>query len=200
MEITATITPEIIKNAMDWQTYWNLNETLVAENRTSGPNQTQELHDYTNLNWSRMQRIDKTVKILPEILEKLTSLEHNYILLAISEAWCGDAAQNLPAIAKMVEKSDKLEMKVILRDENLDVMNNYLTNGSQSIPIVIVLRKDTLEEVAVWGPRPKATMQILADYKANPEISKEEFHVNIHTWYAKNKSVDLQHEIVELLR
>lgn len=199
MQITAIITPEVIQKAMSWQTYWNLNETLVAEKRTTGPIQNEELSDYTILNWSRMQRIEKTLELQADILEKLANLKHEYIFLAIAEAWCGDAAQSLPAIAKVASKSDKLEMKVLLRDEHPEVMDNYLTNGSKSIPIVVVLRKDTLEEVAVWGPRPKAAAQILADYKANPEMSKDEFHKNLHTWYARNKSVDVQNEIVALL-
>ena len=58
--------------------------------------------------------------------------------LVLTEAWCGDAAQSLPIINKMAEVSDNITLRLILRDENLDVMDQFLQNGrSRSIPKLI---------------------------------------------------------------
>ncbi|NCP83863.1 MAG: thioredoxin family protein [Bacteroidetes bacterium] len=193
------ITQKLLDSALSWNEFYALSEQLVAEHRTTGSNQSETLLKYTELNWVRMHRIAKTLSILPEIREKIESLTESYIALVITEAWCGDGAQNLPAIAKICDLSDKLALKVIFRDENLDIMNSYLTNGAMSIPIIVLLRKVTLEEVGVWGPKPKAAMEILANFKANPTMSRDVFYKELHTWYAKNKSVDVQYEFMQLL-
>jgi len=142
--------------------------------------------------------MNKTLSILPEIKEKVDAINEKYVALVITEAWCGDGAQNLPAIAKICELSDNLELKVIFRDDHLGIMNRYLTNGAMSIPIIILLKKDSLEEVGVWGPKPKAALDILANFKANPEMPRDVFYKELHTWYAKNKSIDVQYEFMQL--
>ena len=192
------ITQEIINSALSWNEFYALSEQLVAEKRTTGPNQTEALLKYTELNWVRMHRMNKTLSILPEIKEKVDAINEKYVALVITEAWCGDGAQNLPAIAKICELSDNLELKVIFRDDHLGIMNRYLTNGAMSIPIIILLKKDSLEEVGVWGPKPKAALDILANFKANPEMPRDVFYKELHTWYAKNKSIDVQYEFMQL--
>jgi len=192
------ITQELINSALSWNEFYALSEQLVAEKRTTGPNQTEALLKYTELNWVRMHRMNKTLSILPEIKEKVDAINEKYVALVITEAWCGDGAQNLPAIAKICELSDNLELKVIFRDDHLGIMNRYLTNGAMSIPIIILLKKDSLEEVGVWGPKPKAALDILANFKANPEMPRDVFYKELHTWYAKNKSIDVQHEFMQL--
>ncbi|TNE68600.1 thioredoxin family protein [bacterium] len=194
------ISPELLSKAMTWQEYWDLNEKLVAENKTTGTEQSESLLKYTVLNWTRMQRIQKTLELEASVVETVKKIDTEFIILAITEAWCGDAAQNLPAIAKIAELNPKLDFKLILRDEYPTVMDHYLTNGSRSIPKVIVLKKENLEEIGVWGPKPAEPMKLLAEFKANPEMPRDEFYKNLHTWYAKNKSVDVQYEIVELLK
>jgi len=192
------ITQELINSALSWNEFYALSEQLVAEKRTTGPNQTEALLKYTELNWVRMHRMNKTLSILPEIKEKVDAINEKYVALVITEAWCGDGAQNLPAIAKICELSDNLELKVIFRDDHLGIMNRYLTNGAMSIPIIILLKKDSLEEVGVWGPKPKAALDILANFKANPEMPRDVFYKELHTWYAKNKSIDVQYEFMQL--
>jgi len=192
------ITQELINSALSWNEFYALSEQLVAEKRTTGPNQTEALLKYTELNWVRMHRMNKTLSILPEIKEKVDAINEKYLALVITEAWCGDGAQNLPAIAKICELSDNLELKVIFRDDHLGIMNRYLTNGAMSIPIIILLKKDSLEEVGVWGPKPKAALDILANFKANPEMPRDVFYKELHTWYAKNKSIDVQYEFMQL--
>ena len=74
-------------------------------------------------------------------------------LLVIAEDWCGDASNTVPIMAKLADAAPGLELRVILRDQNPEVMDQYLTNGTRSIPIVIVLDED-FQELGHWGPRP----------------------------------------------
>ncbi|HEU0052219.1 MAG TPA: thioredoxin family protein, partial [Longimicrobium sp.] len=74
-------------------------------------------------------------------------------LLVISEDWCGDAFNTVPVIAKVAEALPNFELRVVKRDENLELMDEYLTNGSRSIPLVVVLRDD-FTPAGRWGPRP----------------------------------------------
>ncbi|MDQ0176060.1 thioredoxin family protein [Bacillus chungangensis] len=75
-------------------------------------------------------------------------------VIVLTEDWCGDAMMNLPILLKIAEKSE-MEVRILLRDQNLELMDQYLTNGtSRSIPIFIFLDQDG-EEKAVWGPRAK---------------------------------------------
>ncbi|WP_057914588.1 thioredoxin family protein [Peribacillus muralis] len=72
--------------------------------------------------------------------------------IVITEEWCGDAMMNIPILLNIAEAAN-VETRMVLRDENLELMDQYLTNGTaRSIPIFIFIDK-LGEERAVWGPR-----------------------------------------------
>jgi hypothetical protein len=73
-------------------------------------------------------------------------------------------------------------------------MDRYLTNGTRSIPKLICLQADTLQEIGTWGPRPAILQQMVMDHKKNPQIPDKEFKESIQAWYAKDKSQHLQQE------
>ncbi|WP_425515831.1 thioredoxin family protein [Mesobacillus maritimus] len=81
--------------------------------------------------------------------------------LILTADWCGDAMVNLPIFMRIANEA-LIESRYFIRDENLDLMDKYLTNGtSRSIPIIVLIDKDG-NEVVKWGPRaPEA--QRLAD-------------------------------------
>src|SRR6476659_6576681 len=74
-------------------------------------------------------------------------------LLVIAEDWCGDASNTVPIIARFAASVPGFELRVIMRDQHPEVMDQYLTNGSRSIPIIIVL-DEAFQEIGHWGPRP----------------------------------------------
>ncbi|KIL48180.1 thioredoxin [Jeotgalibacillus soli] len=81
--------------------------------------------------------------------------------IAITEDWCGDAMMNVPVLIKLAEKTG-MEVRMLLRDSNLELMDQYLTNGTaRSIPIFIFIDEDG-QEVAKWGPR-AAKVQAFVD-------------------------------------
>jgi hypothetical protein len=114
-------------------------------------------------------------------------------LLVIAEDWCGDASNTVPVIAKLADAVPSLELRVIARDQNLDLMDQYLTNGSRSIPIVIVLN-DEYEEVGHWGPRPSQLQAwVMANRATTP---KAELYPEVRKWYARDRGETTLREVL----
>ncbi len=173
---------------------------LMAENRTTGPTQTEEMVQYARLNLQRMQRLDKTVQLLPELQATLAQLAQPYVALVLTEGWCGDAAQIVPVLEALAQASHgRLTTRYLLRDENLDLMDRYLTDGGRSIPKLLVLQADTLLEAASWGPRPAPAQELFARLKQEG-VSFEDFATQLHGWYAKDHTLSTQRELLALLQ
>ena len=186
-------------NSYTYNEYRKIISDLLVEGKSSGDIQSEDLTHYSSLNETRMHRLDKTIKISDEILLKLQSLKNEYFWLVISEGWCGDAAQLLPIFNKMDEVSDKIEMKIVFRDENVELMNLFLTNGAKSIPKLIVLDKKTLNVEANWGPRPKGAIELLRNYKEKFGKVDETAKTELQLWYLHDKGRTTQNEVVQLL-
>lgn len=190
-----------LEKAMTYSEYRKLLDDLHQEGKTTGPNQTEMYLRHAKLNLQRIKRLDKTGQ-LSEVLQKvLAGLKRKYLFLTITEGWCGDAAQNVPLIEKMANFSPNIEHKLVLRDENLELMDQYLTHGGRAIPMTILLDAETGEELGTWGPRPLEIQEMVMAYKHAPQPKEDydAFSVKVHSWYAKNKTQHLQEEWVELL-
>ncbi|HEY3013358.1 MAG TPA: thioredoxin family protein [Gemmatimonadales bacterium] len=115
-------------------------------------------------------------------------------LLVIAEDWCGDASNTVPIVAKLAHSVPGLELRVIQRDANPEVMDQYLTNGSRSIPIVIAL-DESFQEVGHWGPRPT---ELQAWVMANRSIlPKTELYPQVRKWYARDRGETTLREVLE---
>lgn len=194
------ISQKVIDEAYSYRQYRELIDKLLEQDKTTGGKQSDKIVEYTRMNVQRMKRLDKQVVLSDSLKQELEEIERDWIWLVLTEGWCGDAAQNIPAINKMAEASSHIELKLILRDENLEIMDEYLTNGGRSIPKLICLEEESLEEVGSWGPRPSSIQKKAMDWKDNPEISKEEWAEKLHKWYAENKTRELQDEFEALLK
>ncbi len=154
---------------------------------------------YAELNEARLNRLDKTMVITDQVQTKLQQLKGAYIWLVISESWCGDAAQILPVLNKMAEVSTAIDLVVVFRDQNNELMEEFLTNGGKAIPKLIVLDKNTLEVLADWGPRPDGAQKAVVDYKAEFGQFDEQGIVVLQKWYAKDKGLAIQNEVMEMM-
>ena len=171
---------------------------LLAEGKVTGHTQTEALVGYSDLNTTRMKRLDKTIKLIDGFENEIEKIKEKYTLLVLSEGWCGDAAQALPVINIMTEANDKLDLKIISRDENIDLMNLFLTNGGQAIPKVLVIKKSDLSVVGDWGPRPGVAQQMILDYKKENGVIDEQAKIDLQKWYLKDKGISTQKEIITL--
>ncbi|MGO4904727.1 thioredoxin family protein [Flavobacterium sp. W20_MBD1_R3] len=186
-------------NSHSYTEYRKLISDLLLEGKSTGNEQSEDLTHYSTLNETRMHRLDKTIKISEENLLQLKNLKSEYIWIVISEGWCGDAAQILPIMNKMAEESGKIDFRIVLRDENEELMNLYLTNKNKSIPILIIVNKETSGILGSWGPRPKVATDLVANYKKEFGVIDETLKTNLQLWYLHDKGVTTQNELVALM-
>ncbi|GAB2489544.1 thioredoxin family protein [Algoriphagus taiwanensis] len=196
-----SITRDLIHHSMSYQEYRTLIDQLLAENKTTGHNHSEAYLDYTRMNVKRMNRWDKTAKVSPLLKEMVEAIQEDQIWLAITEAWCGDAAQNIPYLVKLAEHNTRIQVRFILRDEHPEVMDEYLTHGTRSIPKVIGMTADLSCELFTWGPRPASAHELVLEYKRDSKgMSYKEFSETLHLWYARNKNQELEAELLPLIQ
>lgn len=184
-----------LKKSMDYPTYRALFEKVVEEKRTTGPVQNEEYAHYTKLNWHRHTRLEKTIALETSLIEAMQHIRQPFTWLTLTETWCGDAAQNIPYFEKLAGLNTHITTRYLLRDENTELMDRFLTNGGRSIPKVIVL-DENLENIATWGPRPVKCQQFIESLQnKNPSISKEEWIEEVQRWYIADKGQSVQDEL-----
>lgn len=186
------------KKGISYEAYTAEFAKAVEEKRTSRPLQNEELTHYTELNFRRSSRIYKHTALLPELLEAAQAIEKPVDVIVLTEFWCGDAAQNIPVIELLAEQSGKLNLRYLFRDENLELMDQYLTKGGRSIPKLIFMHADSGNEILNWGPRPAEAQRVVEELKAK-EMPKAEFLEAVQRWYNADKTISLQRELVDLL-
>ncbi|MCD0470234.1 thioredoxin family protein [Flavobacterium sp. JAS] len=195
-----SIVAKALFHSYSYTEYRKLVTDLLSEGKSTGDEQSEDLTRYTSLNEARMNRLEKTIKISEAVTTKLQNLDNHYIWLVISEGWCGDAAQILPIIDKMAHESNKkIDLRIVLRDQNDDLMNNYLTNGGRAIPKVIVICKEAGIVRADWGPRPKGATELMTNYKKEFGVIDEKIKTDLQLWYLADKGVSVQEELVDIM-
>jgi len=194
-----SIVNEALLNSYSYAEYKEIITNLLAEGKSTGNEQSEDLLHYSTLNQSRLKRLDKTITVPEEISAKLKTITNKYIWLVISEGWCGDAAQILPIINKMAVESDNIDLKIVFRDANDDLMQKYLTNGGRAIPKLLVIDKNSAEVLADWGPRPKGASDLIKNYKAQFGVVDEEAKTQLQLWYLHDKGLSTQNEITAIM-
>jgi hypothetical protein len=189
---------EYIEKSMTYAEYIKLIDELLAEGKTTGPNQSEAMFNYGKLNRQRMHRLEKTVLLNESLREKVQNNKRKMIWLIITEGWCGDAAQNIPIIEKIAAESPFIETRYVLRDENLELMDKHLTLNARSIPKLIALDAETLEELSTWGPRPVAAMDYFLEMRESG-MEKAQMMENLQRWYNADKNQTIQDEFEWLL-
>lgn len=188
------------KTNLDYNSYYNLILTLAKQGSTTGTDQSREKIEATHLNVHRMMRHNKHSHILPEIEKELRHVKNKWKWMIISEAWCGDGAQNIPIIAKIAQIMPNVSLQFILRDEHPEIIDAHLTNGTRAIPKLICYNEAEVE-IGSWGPRPANIQKNVHSLKQQqPGISHEDLVKNIHLWYARDKGQSIQFELFELIK
>lgn len=161
------------------------------------PRYIEEEHiDYVKLNRVRHDRWMKNGLILDELELALKNIDEDQHWLLITEPWCGDAAHCTPFIYLMSKLSDKIKLEVVLRDSDHQI-DAYLTNGSRSIPKLIV-RDQQENDLFTWGPRPTAGQDFFESTKIE-QNTLEDRKVLLQKWYNENKGLAIQQDILGLM-
>ncbi|WP_226390949.1 thioredoxin family protein [Penaeicola halotolerans] len=187
-----------LSSGISYSAYRKIISDLHAAGKVTGNNQSESLLAYSKLNEHRMNKWDKTAQLSDKMKTALDQIKRPQTWVLLTEGWCGDAAQSVPYLNLMADYSDQITLKILLRDEHLEVMDAYLTLGGRSIPKLIALDSDTHEELFTWGPRPAVLQKMVWDYKENPTEPYEKFVEKLHLWYAKDKHAHIEVEFIDL--
>lgn len=178
---------------INWYEYLSSFEDILNRKLTKKPYDNEAYIEYVKLNKSRMNRWLRTGLLkgsTQQTIEEIREVQNWYI---ITEPWCGDAAHSVPFIYLLSELNQNIKLTLILRDSEPEWIERYLTNGSQSIPKLIV-RNNYDEDLFTWGPRPKECQLLISELKKQ-QISDEDIKTRAQEWYNKNKGISLQEEI-----
>lgn len=188
-----------LTTAQSYNEYKEMVLQLIKEGKSTGPNQSENLYNFTKLNNQRMKRLDKQTRLSEDALTKTQSIKKDFTWLVLTESWCGDAAQTLPVINKFAEANEKIDLKVVLRDENEALMNHFLTDGSKSIPKLIVFDNTSNKVVGSWGPRSERAAKMVTDYKEKHGQIDDQFKTALQNWYNEDKGSHIEKELVDLI-
>jgi len=130
------------------------------------------------------------------VIARMEAVGGHWHLLVLAEDWCGDAVNTLPVIARLAERAPNLDLRVLARDANLDLMDAHLTNHARSIPVVMVL-DDQYQERGWWGPRPGALQTwVVTEGRL---LEKEPRYREVRRWYARDHGESTVDEIVAII-
>lgn len=179
--------------------YREMIDRLLAEGKTTGNDHSEAMLHYAKMNVQRMKRVEKTTILSEELLALIQQVKGHYHFLVITEGWCGDAAQIVPVLNKIAETSaGKFDLRLVLRDENLPLIDAHLTNGGRAIPVLLVLDQQKELILPKWGPRPAVLQAQLAEWKKEG-VEMPELAEKLHGWYAKDKTQHVQAELARLI-
>jgi arginase family enzyme len=143
--------------------------------------------------WTAMWR---HARVDDEYVRRVASLPGRWYLLVLSEDWCGDAVNTVPIVARLAERCPNVDLRVLARDANLDLMDAHLTGSSRSIPVIIVL-DEAFEERGWWGPRPTVLQRWVSGQ--GQLLEKTARYREARTWYARDRGRTTLEEVVSML-
>jgi thiol-disulfide isomerase/thioredoxin len=142
-----------------------------------------EYMDTVKVNKARFEEYYANVKVEPgqaARLRELSAAEGGPAhMMIIGEDWCGDVVRELPVLARVAEAAG-LELRIFPRDENHDIMNEFLKEGLyMSIPVAVFYDKGH-DYICHWIERSQAANQEQGEIEAairseQPDISDQDF-------------------------
>lgn len=182
---------------MNWEEYLQYFEGILSSDNLVAPYDNDDYFQYTKLNWARSNRWLKKSPLTQETKNIIESINEIQEWVVITEPWCGDAAHTVPVIYLMSQLNTNIHFTIQLRDSGSEI-ENYLTNGTKSIPILIV-RDQNGKDLFHWGPRPKEAQVIFQELKTK-NSSFEEAKVVLQNYYNKDKAISTQDELIALFK
>lgn len=173
-----------------------MTETIPLRERYLGAPEFGEMRAAAQKNRELWDAVWRRANVPEEYVSRVAALGGAWHLLVLSEDWCGDAVNTVPVLARLAELAPNLDLRVLARDHNLDLMDAHLTGTSRSIPVVIIL-DEAFEERGWWGSRPAE----LQAWVLGPgrELDKESRYRRVRGWYARDAGRTTLEEVVAAL-
>ncbi len=175
-------------------------QVLVDQAATGEDNLSEEAAEklqFTKLNLHRTSRITRTFTVGEDLSALVARIDAPQTWMLLTEPWCGDSAQCLPYISAIAALNNNIDLRLILRDENLDLMEYFLTNGTRSIPRLVVFDAGG-NELTQWGPRPEEAQLVFNEAKV-AGLAKPEILEKLHLFYGRNRGAALLSELRKIL-
>lgn len=153
--------------------------------------------DFSQKNVDQMRENYEKTEIDQALSSDVKGFNKEVRLLAIGADWCGDHVANVPPMAKLCDLNPKIQLRVIDRDRNDDLMEHFLTNGAKAIPKIIIAAPH-MRSYDTWGPRPAACQKIMSDNK--DKMPKEQIYPMLREWYRNDKNQTTLREIWEKIQ
>lgn len=170
--------------------------TSLRARYTDGASFEQFLAD-VSANVELWQALARRAETPDSVVQDIESFGGQWHLLVLTEDWCGDALNTLPVLAAISNRARNLDLRILSRDANPDLMDAHLTGKSRSIPVVIVLDSQYVER-AWWGPRPAPLQGWVIN--AGRALTAEERYREVRRWYARDRGTTTLAELVATLR
>jgi len=138
----------------------------------------------------------RLTRVPEELVARAAAVPGCWHVLVMVEDWCGDAVNTVPHLARLAERAPNLDLRVVGRDDDPDLMDAHLTNGSRSIPVVIALDAAFVEH-GWWGPRPNELQSWVLS--VGKTMEKDERYRHVRTWYARDRGRTTLDEVVSML-
>ena len=138
----------------------------------------------------------KRAKVPDAVVARAGTLRYAWHLFVLCEDWCGDSINTLPSIDRLTEAVPLLDMRIIGRDANPDIMDRHLTDISRSIPVIMVLDSNYVER-GWWGPRPGPLQRWVIEHGL--ALPRDERYREVRTWYARDHGETALNELLDLI-
>lgn len=176
----------------------NIHRRIEETDSSKLDEKSKKRYQIIKLNYHRYLRIQKIFKVSEQLKKVVTSLEKPQLWLIITEESCGDSAQTIPCIYNISQFNPKITLKFIYRDENLDLMDQFLTNGKRRIPKLIAFDEEG-NELFRWGPRPGEADKLFYQIRDDEGRGKDAALEKVHLWFSKDRCKSFNQEFVDLL-
>lgn len=183
---------------MTFEAYLDFFKEIIEKENPSAPYDDADYMEYARLNWSRVNRWLKTGVIKEELKQLIQEINSPQKWIVITEPWCGDAAHLTPFIYMIARNNPLIHLEFELRDSEPFRIQQYLTNGSQSIPKLIIKNQED-EDFVVWGPRPQKAQDYFLSLKEK-NMEHEQIKLELQKWYNEDKGQSIQDEFINIFQ
>lgn len=102
----------------------------------------------------RFEENERTVSLAIDDVQFFAQLPYSLHVIVLTEDWCEPAIANVPVLVRLARESNKLDLRFFLRDQNPDLMNRYLKNGTYATIPAFIFFNQAFHEIGCWYEKP----------------------------------------------
>ena len=135
--------------------------------------------------------------VVPPKLSKRAEILGEWRLLVIAEDWCGDSANTIPYLARLVDDAAGVEMRVVDSDAGARLMEAHPTPDGRGATPTVLLLDDAGAVAGCWIERPTE----LQDWWLENEdsIGREELLRQKYAWYDEDLGRTTMAEVIQMI-